>query len=130
MTPPSTIRNSANSHVYDIRGLIASILLGICREAEIGAISSPFEKGLRRKNSVFSFGEPENEKKNLFLPTDFLQPKRYNFRGDARGLDNRLLRINPTVFSAATVAWAPPGQKDEVEISINAKQTPDMQANF
>ena len=50
-------------------------------------------------------------KNNLFLPPDFLQPKRYSFRGDARGLDNRLSRINPTVLSAITVAWAPQVKK-------------------
>ena len=37
MTSPPTIRNSANSRVYDNRGLFASILLGICRGAENAA---------------------------------------------------------------------------------------------
>ena len=78
------------------------------------------------KIAFFLWGSPKM-KKNLFLPPDFLQPKCNNIRGDARGLDNQLLRINPTVLSAITVAWAPPSQNDEVGISINPKQTPDIQ---
>jgi len=113
-----------------------SFLFGIFKETGIDAISYLSKKASGVKK-VFFFGEGsffpahrKNARNYCFSPLRISSKQNVATSGETSGecrrhfRGNRLLRINQTpgphhglgLTSVATVAWASPGQKDEVRI--------------